>query len=765
MLFGLVVFLSAFLLFQLQLIVAKHLLPWFGGTPSVWTTSQMFFQVLLLAGYAYAHVLTRRGSNKTQYLIHVTVLGSALVALSALIASDAIPLLAPAWLKPDGTEVPALRLLVTLAISAALPFFALSATAPLLQRWHSRSVASIGRTYRLYALSNAGSFLALLSYPVAVERALDLPQQAWLWTLLFVVFAVGCAAVARRSASYADSAERIDPVSDAPTAERESGLFVRVTTPTVACWLLLSFITSVAFLATTNQLTQDVAAVPFLWVLPLAIYLATFILCFERPSSYSRRWVPVAVALASIAVLPTVLSGMLVPLQVLSYSVFLFAFCFMCHGELVRLRPSASHLTLFYLLLALGGALGGTFVSLAAPALFPDLWEFQGAIVVGWLVIAMVWTIDRTSPFWTGDRWLFAAFLAIVFWMTIRYVFERTAVARLDLIERYGWTLTFAGGAILAAAISAAFWKAEASRWTLWPRALLLFLVAMSGIFFANRVQTTQAGVIHAARNFYGVVSVVRREIPGGESRQLMHGTTTHGVEVSVARSAATPTAYYSPSSGIALAATRLVRQQGSEGGVHFGIVGLGIGTMSGFAREGDRVRYYEINPEVISLAQGSRPYFTYVKTSKAESTIVPGDARLTLERELAVSGSQQFDLLVMDAFSSDSVPLHLVTIEAFRLYAQHLRNDRSILAVNVTNRYLDLEPVVASHAAELGLAGVRINSEGDPPVRMLSSWILLARNRGVFNDYAVRFGSARPLGERHVRFTDGYSNLLRILK
>lgn len=710
MLFGVVVFLSAFLLFQLQLVVAKHLLPWFGGTPSVWTTSQMFFQVLLLGGYAYAHLLTARSSIKVQSRIHLVLLIAATLSVFWLLAWGGQPLLAPTSMRPAGAEHPVALLLLILLVSVGLPFFAVSTTAPLLQRWHSRQSSSLDRTYRLYALSNAGSLLALLSYPFGVERLLDLPQQGWVWAAMFTVFAAACALIVWRLAWIPDASPGVTPESDEASESRSSV----VGFPALIAWLLLAVTGSVMFLATTNQLTQDVAAVPFLWALPLAIYLLTFILCFSHHQWYSRRAAFVGALVTAIAVLPPAARQFPLPLQVVATSVFLFSFCMLCHGELVRLRPGARQLTLFYLVVALGGALGGVFVSIVAPAVFPDLWEFHGAVTAGIIVIGITWWIDRTSPIHHGDRWLFAALTALTALLGIRFGIERTRLGNLELMTEHGWPITFGAVGIITGIVCAALWRSRIARATIWPQLLVLIFAVMAVLVLVQRVRTTGEGTLDSARNFYGVVRVISTNTPAGEARELRHGTTTHGVQLNPISERARPTAYYSPSSGIAIVSTGL---KGGPEALHFGIIGMGIGTMSAFAGAGDRVRYYEINPAVVALVQGDQPYFTFVKESAADTTIVLGDARLTLERELAESGSQRFDLLVMDAFSSDAVPVHLLTIEAFRLYAAHLASDRSILAVNVTNRFLDLEPVVVANARELGFHGLRVDSEGNPPV------------------------------------------------
>lgn len=764
MFFAFVVFLSALLLFQVQLMVAKHLLPWFGGTPAVWTTSQMFFQVLLVLGYAYAHLLS--GSRpRLQHRVHVALLTTASASLFVTAVLGGVPVLAPESLRPTGAEQPVLLLILALASTVGLPFFALSTTGPLLQRWHSRQTVALDKTYRLYALSNVGSFLGLLSYPLWVERLLTLPQQAWMWAILFVVFAAGCAAIALRMARLPDA----PPVEAAPAfAAGDAGAPTRSLRADMSIWVLLSFIGSVTFLSTTNRLTHDVAAVPFLWALPLALYLLTFIISFDRPHWYSRRWGAVAAAASGIAVLPTVTGAIPAPLQVMHYCAFLFAFCMLCHGEVVRHRPPARHLTLFYLLIALGGALGGIFVSIGAPLLFQDYWEFPLVLPLGWLAVAVAWALDRTSPSHTGDRWLFACLVGLVALIAIRAGFELTSLGRVPWVRAYHWPLTVLAVAVCTFAVTTALWRSRVAQAALWPRALILLLAAGFSLSLLQAMSLAREGVVYAARNFYGVVRVLAREADAADIRVLMHGSIMHGAEVRVLGRRTPPTAYYSPSTGIAFASSG-VRRSGdgapdaAGGAKHFGVVGMGVGTMTGFAEPGDRVTYYEINPEVVHIATG--PHFTYMDASGVDIRTVLGDARLSLERELREGAAEPFDLLAIDAFSSDAVPVHLLTAEAFDLYEARLRDDEAILAVNVTNTYIDLEPVVAAHARRLGLSAVRVNSDGEPPIPTKSGWILLRRRTGLLDHPGLAGRNASPLGDAEVHFTDQYSNLVSVLK
>ena len=520
MLFGLTIFLSAFLLFQVQLIVAKNLLPWFGGAPTVWTTCQLFFQVSLLAGYTYAHVLARGRELRRQGRIHLAFLLAAVAALGVVSAWGGMPLLAPEAMKPNGTEQPAALLLLILALTVGLPFFVLSSTGPLLQRWHSHTTDSLDRTYRLYALSNAGSLLGLVSYPVGFERVLDLGQQAGTWTALFVIFAVACSAVAWRTTSRAgltDSTVQRPPLSG--DGEHTGAIAVpHVLRPWL--WLLLSFLSSAMFLSTTNQVSLEVAAVPFLWVLPLGLYLVTFIICFDRPRWYSRSWFTIGVGVATAAVLPLSIFGIgrRISQQVLAYSLFLALFCLVCHGELARLRPGSPSLTRFYLLIAAGGALGGVFVGLVAPALFSDVWEFHITVLLGWIVFGLTWFADRESPFYTGDRRHFALVTTIACIWAVHLFILSTNLQRTALVARYDWKVPLVGGASVALLACLVLWRSRLAANSVWPRTLVVLLVLIGSKGLYERIDRSQDRVQFAARDFYGVVRI-RSRSRGGMAR------------------------------------------------------------------------------------------------------------------------------------------------------------------------------------------------------------------------------------------------------
>jgi hypothetical protein len=773
-LYVLTIFISAFLLFQVQLIMAKQLLPWFGGTPSVWTTCQLFFQVALLAGYSYAHFLAGRRSTRQQGRIHLGMLLCAAAALAATSLWGGVALLAPEALRPTGTERPIALLLLTLAVTVGLPFFVLSATGPLLQHWHSRGTAALDRTYRLYAVSNVGSLLGLMSYPFGVERVLDLEQQGAVWAALFAVFVTGCGVLAWRARTTKALPQPVaDPERDphGRTDPVRAGEVSGALQPWL--WLLLSFCSSAMFLATTNQLSLEVAAVPFLWVLPLGLYLLTFIVSFDRPRWYSRRWAVLAGAAATVLLLTWTALSPVMPVRdaALAYGLFLTLFCWLCHGELARLRPGACGLTRFYLLIAVGGAAGGLFVGLLAPTLFVDVWEFHVASLLGWIVLGTTWLSDRKSALHTGDRWHFMLVAGIACVVGSYLLIQHTGLRTTPWVARFDWRVPLIAGTLLGALVAVPIWRSRIVASAVWPRALVLVVVVVAAVSLQHRIGSHAAGSQFAARDFYGVARVrVEFSAGGRAAKVLMDGTTVHGVQLMGAELRNTPTAYYSPSTGVAAALRYLTRPGGEGQGsasrpIDVGILGMGAGVMAAFARPGDRVRYYELNPTIIEISQGPNPHFTFVRDSAGEVETVVGDGRLSLERELIDGQAQAFDLFVMDAFSSDAVPVHLLTEEAFRTYAAHLRDERSIIAVNVTNRHLDLEPVVAAAARRLGFTGIRVDAAGDQPVRIASSWVLLTRDRRMAGDPLIAAVRPRPLRDREVLFTDRYSNLLRILK
>jgi len=675
-LFATTVFLSAFLLFQVQPLLAKAILPWFGGTPAVWTTCMLFFQVMLLAGYAYAYWVQRQPRQKW---IHLGLLAVSLLFLRILPAAS--------W-RPLGDENPALRILLLLAATISVPYVALAATGPLLQAWFRDRYP--GRSpYRLYALSNTGSLLALLSYPFGFEPWLPLPAQALGWSALFIVFAVACAFCARQAVVPATAAAPTD------TGRTSLGWGERF------FWVALPAGGSALLLATTNELSQDVSVVPFLWVLPLSLYLLTFILCFDSDRWYRRGvWLPLW-PLAAAGVCCALFRGVELGLgwQVAAHAAGLFVGGMVCHGELVRRRPAAGQLTGFYLHVAAGGALGGVAVSLAAPWVLPDFWEYHLVwVATGVLVIAAL-VRDPGS-------WLYA-------W-------------------RPRWTL--AGlASVLSALAAALLWQArERGEWH-----------------------------VDRTRNFYGVLHIERGRFGNDpwDSLRLQHGRIAHGLQFTEGEYCGLPVSYYAPDTGVGVA----LRALPERGPRHIGVVGLGAGIMAAWGRSNDVVRFYEINPGVVRMCD---KHFTYRRKALARIELALGDARLNLERELHSKPLMPLDVLVLDAFSSDSIPLHLLTREAFAVYAQRLRPG-GVLAVHISNRFLRLEGLVRGLANAIGWTPVLVSNEvRDEDGTMASSWVLVTNDAEFLATKLVSSRQANWAPEDiPLVFTDSYSNLYRLLK
>ena len=762
MIYALTTFLSAFLLFMLQPLMGKMILPWFGGTPAVWTTCMLFFQVTLLGGYAYAHLLSSRLRPRAQAWLHVALLAIALVLMAAALARWGSPILPGESWKPVATEAPVPHILALLLVSIGLPYGLLSATSPLLQRWFSL-LGHGERTYRLYAVSNVGSLLGLLAYPFLTERWLDLPTQAGVWAAGFTVFAAGCAAIAWQLQRA---------VENEPEPGRERGpASARPPALTLLMWLLLTMCTSALLLAVTNELCQEVAAVPFLWIIPLALYLISFIICFDRPRWYRRRVFVAITAVLTLAVLTTSSLGLQlgIPVQIAVFGLFLFFFCMTCHGELVGLKPEPRHLTLFYLIIALGGALGGVFVGLLAPRWFTHYWEFNVMATVAWVVLALIFLRDRDSFFYRGDWWAI-----VLFGWFLLYTGARLGLVHFEnLANAIGpWSGAILLPALLTFPLAVLLvwpWRqSRLARHWFWPRLLVGLVIFLAELFMVAKVRQVDGSVIAADRNFYGTLRVVHVPAAGPAEPaylQLTHGRINHGRQYLDADLRTLPVTYYGVGSGIELAVTRHLRRRVAPGRprepLRIGVLGLGTGTMAAFAESGDTVVFYEINPTVIRYADGPEAVFQYLHESRGSVEIVPGDARLSLERELAEGRARQFDILVMDAFSSDSVPVHLLTKEVFALYQAHLRDADSIIAVNVSNRFLDLRDLVATQADEARLLPLYVGVPEQPPRRSASAWMVLTASEDFLRDPEVRARALPWMPRQRLVWTDAYSNLL----
>jgi len=643
LLFGSTIFLSALLLFDVEPLIGRYVLPWFGGGPAVWTTCLLFFQFILLAGYAYAHWTTAHLPIRAQAAVHLLLLIAAILFLPAIPADK--------W-KPIDPNFPISRILLLLLVTIGCPFFLLSSSAPLLQSWLVR-VRGAHSPYRLYALSNTGSLLALLSYPFVIEPLLGRRLQAIWWAYGFVLFATLCGFCALMLVR--NNERRLLHTGAAHTASAAPTVFARIAT------LVFPAIASVLLLGTTNTLTQDVAPVPLLWVLPLVVYLLSFILSFEHARWYRRDLsggllIPLVGIYFWLMALPAWKTPL--KLQIAFHCTLLFIACMICHGEVARLRPHARYLTGYYLAIAAGGAIGGVFVALIAPRIFFDFAEQRWGVFACCAAFLILLAVDpRSRLYRLRPSWVW--FVTIVA-MTLIGV------------------LTLAGATTLA-----------------------------------------DAHILARVRNFYGVMTVAQRDNAGNSYRLLQHGRIIHGLQFTDRAKAKSPFSYYGPNSGIAKAIEVMHAHRPS---MRVGIIGLGAGSIAAFGRAGDELRFYEIDPDVERLAKS---YFTYLRDTPAKASVILGDARLSLERET----SENFDLFLLDAFSGDSIPIHLLTAEAFEQYLRHLRGD-GLIALHITNRYLDLQPVVGRIAKHFGMEGVVIASDlpKSPTATEFSSiWVILA--------------------------------------
>ena len=538
-------------------------------------------------------------------------------------------------------------------------------------------------------------------------------------------------------------------------------------------WLVLAACTSGMFLAVTNQLCQEIAVVPFLWVLPLAIYLLSFVICFDRPGWYRRGWFVPACAVVTIAVLVTTFRGLRLglPVHVLSNSLFLFIFCMTLHGELVTLRPPPRHLTAYYLAIALGGALGGIFVGVVAPAWFSGYREFHVLILAAWIVLAVVFWCDKASFFHSGDPRFFALVVFFAGLLGVGLLLASSLPDRMPWIREHDLVSSLGAGLFLAALLTALARRLRFIRSRHWPRLAVGLVVLVAECFLVNRGMREKQQTVEATRNFYGVVRVRASGGRGGDKPPLVkmtHGRILHGLQILTDEDKLRPNTYYAEGSGIELTMRLHARRKGDAvrpGPMRIGVLGMGVGTMAAFCGETDHIRFYEINPAVLAFATGPRAYFTYIPECAGEADWVLGDARLSLERELADGNPQRFDVLVLDAFTSDAVPVHLLTVEAFECYLKHLRDEDAIIAVNISNRFLDFRDLTFSMAEHFGMTALLVPLKSKNfPYATSSLWVLMTRSPSFLKQDALRQRLAEHEVKCPVLWTDTYSDLFRLL-
>jgi len=728
---ALVIFISAFLIFLVQPLIAKQILPWFGGSAAVWTTCLLFFQSALLAGYGYAHALTRFLSLKRQVQVHSLLLLCAL-AFMPIIVSDQ-------W-RPTGSEDPILQIIMLLIATIGLPYFLLSTTTPLVGAWYWRQYQSEA-PYRLFALSNAASLLALIGFPFLIEPIFGNRETAWIWSVLFVCFALLCIGMAWRTwfavtgqkapdsarapqhqspttvhgQTQRDSADTFAKGNDHPGSmqldrQRHGGWF---------SWIGFSAMGSALLLGVSSHLTQNISSAPLLWVLPLALYLVTFIISFDHPRWYKRMiFMPLsAIALPAMAWLADSLDlAMAAPV----YSAGLFVLCMVFHGELYRLRPEPQRLTQFYLAMSAGGAIGSLFMAVIAPLVMNGHYEFHIVLIVAAaLGLVLMGKSDTSSlgnnatkesaqpPFSAGT------FAAIASDMRARRALLMLLAAGV-LVSVLGFTWTF--------------------------------------------LEHYNQGVRMMARDFYGVVRTRNSNAGGEDYRNLVHGSIAHGGQLQRDELQMSPSSYFGPDSGYGRTFASM-----PAGPKRVGVIGLGAGALAVYAKPGDQWVFYEISPAVVKAAQTE---FSFLKRMQAPHELVIGDGRLALERE----APRQFDVIAMDAFAGDSIPSHFLTKEAMALYVKHLKPDGAIV-FQATNRFVNPMPVIRQLADHFGLQAVLVSDSPDfdsGPQYWLSSTdqVIVTRNLALFEHERLRSVIQRIDTMPGLKlFTDDYINLLKILK
>ncbi len=740
--FTISMFVSATLLFLVEPMLAKMVLPMLGGTPAVWNTCLVFFQAVLLAGYLYAYAATKWLGRRTQIAVHI---GLALTPLAVL------PLHIPIGWEPPTQNSPVLWMLGMLLVAVGLPFFLLSSSTPMLQRWFSRSGhESAGDPYFLYAASNAGSLVGLLGYPLLLEPTLRLSVQSHLWSygyIAFLVLTTACGALVWRArpetAAVQDAAREVDSEADRGTAWRQRFR-----------WIAFAFVPSSLMMGVTTALTSDVPAIPLFWVLPLALYLLSFVLVFAKRPPISHEWPIRRLPLLILAALYPIVSKTKLPLLVLIllYLAVLFAVALVCHGELARSRPKVSRLTEFYLWMSFGGVLGGVFNALIAPVIFSTVVEFPLILVLAALLRP---PIDQKTEL----------------------------PAKMAKVKRNDWLLPIALGTCMAAVIAGLTHLGlrpgrslnilifgYSMLWCLsFGKRPLRFAAGVAALLAASSLYTGPFGeILHIERNFFGVLRVT--DSPNGRLRYLFNGGTLHGAQSLEPAQRLEPLTYFTRSgpAGSILTAMQAKKYYGSAAETRkarWAVVGLGAGSMACYLQPGESLTYFEIDPLDVRIAQDPK-YFTFLRDCAPEAKIVLGDARLKLR------GAQDssYDLIVLDAFSGDMIPMHLLTKEVLALYLRKLAPG-GIVAFHISNLYLRLAPTLGALAHDSGLVCLMRDDFAVSPMqasagKFPSQWLVMARSRADLGALATDpHWTPLNVPPGTQVWTDDYSNLLRVIK
>lgn len=687
--FAFSIFLGAFLLFQVQPIIGKHMLPWFGGTSSVWITSMLFFQVLLLLGYLYAYFLSRF-SLKVQTTIHLslTILTSGLILYLFFVWRS--PITPGIEWKLPGSTSPITQVLQFLLLSVGLPYFLLATTSTVLQNWFGK-VHDKQSPYKLYALSNAGSLIGIASYPFLIEPFFSLYTQGFWWAIGFLIYSIAISICCIKLFFVKEKQIHETKKNLEPVQKKVYGF-----------WLVLSATPSIMLLSITALMTQSIAPIPFLWLLPLGLYLISFIICFSDKQWYWRNFYAYMFLVSGpLALVFTQTSGPTVPISLFIFSAALFSSCMLCHGELYQIRPHVQRLNLFYVYVAFGGAVGGILVGIIAPLFFNGIWEIYIGFYLSLLTAFTVLLRYKDSSVYRNMNFFFFSVRELYLFILIGFPLVIFTIAlTITVISGYSGTKIF--------------------------------------------------------RNFYGVLILASKVTKDETTNYLIHGKIIHGTQ-HLGKKRFEPTTYYHKKSGVGLLMQNYPRP---KDGLQVGLIGLGTGTLAAYGKKGDQYRFYEINPQVVFVAKN---YFTYLSDSHAKITVVMGDGRLSLEKEVQEK-KEPLDIIVVDAFSDDAIPVHLLTKEAIAVYLQRLKND-GVIAFHISNNYIDLKHLLFRHAQAQHLSFAFLNTAGENH-NSRSEWVLLTRNKALLTTPAIARATSKDNQYKNITpWTDEYSNIFQILK
>lgn len=724
-LFAATIFLSAFLLFLIQPIAGKLLLPWFGGSSSVWATSMLFFTGVLFLGYCYAYWLTRR-HIKEQVRIHIIV--TALGVLAALVSLAVWGSIYPSLEWTIGSSLPpALKTLAALVTGLGIPYFLLSTTGPLLQYWYGVSAGK--EPYKLYAISNAGSLLALAAYPFLIEPVALLSEQEMVWSILFLIFAALLVRVSRGMRR-----------ENIPTSHGREKIPYR----RAALWIAYAALPAFMLVATTTEITQTIAPLPLLWIAPLSLYLLSFIIAFTG----FRGWIIVPAALFASAYAAwhyIDVTSYGIRWRILADVSLLFFLALHAHSHLYRLRPATAQSALFYVFVSFGGVVGTLLASVLPPLIFSDYYEFA----IGVALAAAVAVHISPAPWPINSR----AFHRVSLFLRTRGFKRTTALRSSPSSPTRG---TDSGSPTPSALAHAQVFRKESVWIYILKMVIISFVLTLVALGLRDYFKERNASYAEVSRNFYGTVKVY----VGPNYRSLLHGTTMHGMQMTDPALEFVPLAYYSPDSGIGRSFMH-ARLTSPDARIRVAVLGLGAGMTASYCTPGDEFVYYEIDPRIEGVA---REYFTYLsKCPQAEIRL--GDGRILLDQEFREGLKGNYDVILADAFNDDTIPVHLMTREAIHRYVSHLKDENGIVGIHISNRYLDMLPVVMAIAQEEGLSLLDVRVNNDDLYGSTSHWVLLSPSPETFTADIFK-GAASQLSQKKVRaWTDSYSNLLSVIE